>query len=106
VVNNYQVMLYNGLGLYESVPLLLYACYLTWAAFINYFASRIMDKAGRTRLLIAGLCGCSVATICEMAMVAKVPGTSNISSSVAPLVSGKYFQTKGTPARVTTKKTK
>ncbi|KAL2851878.1 general substrate transporter [Aspergillus pseudoustus] len=77
VVNNYQVMLYNGLGLYRSIPLLLYACYLTWAAFMNFWASRIMDKVGRTRLLISGLCGCSVAIICEMAMVAKFSGTSD-----------------------------
>jgi len=29
VINNYQVSLYNGLGLYGSLPLLLYAIYLT-----------------------------------------------------------------------------
>ncbi|KAH7386664.1 general substrate transporter [Phaeosphaeria sp. MPI-PUGE-AT-0046c] len=77
VINNYQVMLYNGLGLYDSLPLLLYAVYLTWAAGLNYFSATIMDRVGRTRLLIIGLIGCSVFIICEMAMVAKFSGTNN-----------------------------
>ncbi|KAJ5113836.1 hypothetical protein N7456_002370 [Penicillium angulare] len=77
VVNNYQVMLYNGLGLYDSLPLLLYACYLTCAAFMNFISSHLMDRVGRTRLLIGGLCGCSVAIICEMAMVARFSGSDN-----------------------------
>lgn len=76
-VNNYQVMLYNGLGLYNSIPLLLYACYLTWAAFMNYFSAIMVDRVGRTKLLVFGLIGCSMAIICEMAMVAKFSGTSN-----------------------------
>jgi MFS family permease len=77
VINNYQVSLYNGLGLYGSLPLLLYAVYLTWAAGLNYFSATIMDYVGRTRLLIIGLIACSMTIICEMAMVAKFSGTDN-----------------------------
>jgi MFS family permease len=77
VINNYQVSLYNGLGLYGSLPLLLYAFYLTWAAALNYFSATIMDRVGRTRLLIIGLIGCSMMIVCEMAMVAKFSGTDN-----------------------------
>ncbi|KAM5344574.1 hypothetical protein ACJ41O_013109 [Fusarium nematophilum] len=35
VVNNYQILLYDGLGLRGSISLLLYACYNSLAAFMN-----------------------------------------------------------------------
>jgi hypothetical protein len=44
VVNNYQVMLYNALGLKDSLPLLLYACYDTWAAIKNFVNSLMLDR--------------------------------------------------------------
>ncbi|KAL2832249.1 general substrate transporter [Aspergillus pseudoustus] len=74
VINNYQVMLYNSLGLYNSMPLLLYAVYLTWAAGMNYLSSVIMDRTGRVRLMALGLLGCAVAVACEAAMVAEFSG--------------------------------
>ncbi|OAL05321.1 general substrate transporter [Phaeosphaeriaceae sp. SRC1lsM3a] len=77
VINNYQVSLYNGLGLFGSLPLLLYALYLTWAAALNYFSATIMDRVGRTRLLLTGLIVCPMTIACEMAMVAKFSGTDN-----------------------------
>ena len=77
VINNYQVSLYNGLGVYGSLPLLLYAVYLTWAAGLNYFSATIMDRVGRVRLMLIGLIGCSVMIICEMVMVAQFSGTTN-----------------------------
>ncbi|KXJ88653.1 general substrate transporter [Microdochium bolleyi] len=77
VINNYQVMLYNGLGLFDSLPLLLYAIYLTWAAILNYFSARIMDRVGRTRLLIIGFIACPITIIFEMSMVAAFSGTTN-----------------------------
>ncbi|CRL29315.1 Sugar/inositol transporter [Penicillium camemberti] len=77
VINNYQVMLYNSLGLYESLPLLLYAAYLTWAAGMNYISALIIDRVGRVRLMTIGLLGGAAAVICEAAMVAKFSGTSN-----------------------------
>ncbi|KAK5744134.1 hypothetical protein LTR17_002164 [Elasticomyces elasticus] len=77
VINNYQVLLYNGLGLYNSVPLLLYAVYLTWAAGMNYLSSLIIDKVGRVRLMVIGLIGCVASIICETAMIAEYSGTSN-----------------------------
>ncbi|KAJ5731284.1 uncharacterized protein N7483_005792 [Penicillium malachiteum] len=55
VVNNYQVSLYNSLGLYNSVPLLLYAAYLSWQ---------------QVRTTVVAVC-------CEAAMVAEFSGTSN-----------------------------
>ena len=47
-------MLYNGLGLFGSLPLLLYSAYLTWAAVMNYVAALIVDRVGRVRMLTIG----------------------------------------------------
>lgn len=55
VVNNYQVLLYNNLGLHNSLPLLLYSVYLTWAAFLNWVASMTVDRVGRVRMLTIGI---------------------------------------------------
>lgn len=77
VINNYQVLLYNSLGLFDSVPLLLYAVYLSWAAAMNYLSSIVMDRVGRVRLLLLGLGGCTLSIICYTAMVAQFSGTSN-----------------------------
>lgn len=54
VVANYQVLLYNNLGLYGSLPLLLYSLYLSWASFMNWVATMIVDRVGRVRMLAIG----------------------------------------------------
>ncbi|CRG89086.1 Quinate permease [Talaromyces islandicus] len=77
VINNFQVSLYNSLGLYDAMPLLLYAVYLSWAAGMNYVSTFIIDRLGRIRLMIIGLIGCIVAVSCEAAMVSQISGTSN-----------------------------
>ncbi len=59
VINNYQVLLYNGLGLFGYMPLLLYAIYTLWAAFLNWAGSMIVDRFGRIRMLMAG-CVCAL----------------------------------------------
>lgn len=55
VINNYQVILYNGLGLFGYLPLLLYAMYTLWAAFLNWVGSMVVDRFGRVRMLTVGL---------------------------------------------------
>lgn len=77
VVNNYQVLLYNGLGLNGWLPLLLYALYDSWAAFMNWVNSMLLDRIGRIRIMTVGLIGCALSISCETAMVAKYGGTSN-----------------------------
>lgn len=52
-----QVLLYNNLGLYGSLPLLLYAIYTIWAAFLNAVASRIVDRIGRVKMMTLGMVG-------------------------------------------------
>ncbi|KAF2021156.1 general substrate transporter [Aaosphaeria arxii CBS 175.79] len=77
VVNNYQVLLYNGLGLYNSTPLVLYACYNSWAAFMNWVNSIMLDRWGRIRIMTVGLIGCALSLSCFTAMVAEYGGTEN-----------------------------
>jgi hypothetical protein len=52
--NNYQVLLYNGLGLYGSMPLLLYALWDTWAALMNLVNALLLDKLGRIPIMVVG----------------------------------------------------
>ncbi|KFZ20389.1 hypothetical protein V502_03205 [Pseudogymnoascus sp. VKM F-4520 (FW-2644)] len=54
VINNYSILLYNGLGLYQSKPLLVYAGYATWAGITNYAGSLMIDRVGRVRLFKIG----------------------------------------------------
>ncbi|KAH7118344.1 major facilitator superfamily domain-containing protein [Dactylonectria macrodidyma] len=77
VVNNYQILLYNGLGLHGSIALLLYACYNSLAAFMNFVNSLILDRWGRIRIMVIGLIGCSLSLCGFTAMVAEFVGTSN-----------------------------
>ncbi|KAH8880930.1 general substrate transporter [Thozetella sp. PMI_491] len=77
VINNYQVLLYNGLGLYGSIPLLLYAMWDTWAAFMNYMNSLWLDKIGRIPIMVIGQIGCAVSVAGFTACLARYGNTDN-----------------------------
>ncbi|KAH8595049.1 general substrate transporter [Bisporella sp. PMI_857] len=77
VTSNYQILLWNNLGLFGSIPLLLYSLYTSWAAFLNWVSSMIVDRFGRRRLLIFGFVGCTCMLICFTAMVATFSETDN-----------------------------
>ncbi|KAK4947592.1 hypothetical protein LTR10_013538 [Elasticomyces elasticus] len=77
VVNNYLILLLQNLGLSGWVPLLLYAVYDSWAAFMNFINSLLLDRIGRVRILTIGLIGCGVMMILETAMVANFAGSNN-----------------------------
>jgi MFS family permease len=83
VVNNYQVLLYNNLGLYGWLPLLLYAIYTSWAAFMNWVNAMLLDRLGRIPIITWGLTGCICMMICETAMVATYAGTPNKGGNAA-----------------------
>jgi hypothetical protein len=55
VINNYQIILYQGLGITGWLPLMLYAIYASWAAFLNWVGSMIVDRVGRIRMLTIGI---------------------------------------------------
>jgi MFS family permease len=71
VINNYQVLLYTNLGLSGSTPLVLYACFNTWASFCNWVNSMILDRFGRIKIMAIGVIGCAICVTIEAAMVAK-----------------------------------
>lgn len=77
VINNYQVIMYNKLGIHGYMPLLLYAIYASWAAFLNYLGSWIVDRAGRVRMLSIGVAASALSVVCETAIIAKYSGTAD-----------------------------
>ena len=77
VVNNYQVLLYNNLGLYGWLPLLLYGVYTSWAAFLNWINALLLDRVGRRPVIIIGLSGCILMITIYTAMVAEFAGGPN-----------------------------
>ncbi|KAF5556450.1 sugar transporter [Fusarium phyllophilum] len=77
VINNYQVLLYNGLGLTGYLPLLLYGVYTAWAAFLNWVGAMFVDKFGRILMLTVGLVGCALMVAVEAAIVAVVAENKN-----------------------------
>ncbi|KAK5400812.1 hypothetical protein LTR06_011233 [Exophiala xenobiotica] len=77
VTSNYQVLLWQGLGVTKYMPLVLYGIYTLWACSLNGVASRIIDRVGRVRLLSIGLTGCVAMLTLFTALSAKYAGTSN-----------------------------
>ncbi|KAF2792178.1 general substrate transporter [Melanomma pulvis-pyrius CBS 109.77] len=77
VINNYQILLYKGLGITGWLPLMPYAIYASWAAILNWAGSMVVDRVGRIRMLTIGVVGCGLMVSCEAAMVATYGGTSN-----------------------------
>ncbi|OAL34558.1 hypothetical protein AYO20_06188 [Fonsecaea nubica] len=77
VINNYQVLLYNGLSLYGAMPLMLYALWDTWAAFMNFVNSLLLDKLGRIPIMVVGQIGCSISVAGFTACLARYGGTDN-----------------------------
>ncbi|KLP03307.1 related to sugar transporter [Fusarium fujikuroi] len=77
VINNYQVLLYNGLGLTGYLPLLLYGVYTAWAALLNWVGAMFVDKFGRILMLTVGLVGCALMVAGEAAIVAVAAENKN-----------------------------
>ncbi|KAF5716676.1 sugar transporter [Fusarium mundagurra] len=77
VINNYQVLLYNGLGLTGYFPLLLYGVYTAWAALLNWVGAMFVDKFGRILMLTVGLVGCALMVAGEAAIVAVAAENKN-----------------------------
>ncbi|KAF9889825.1 hypothetical protein FE257_006915 [Aspergillus nanangensis] len=77
VINNYSVLLYNGLGLTGWKPLLVYAGYATWAGITNYTSSLLIDRVGRVRLFKIGAVSTLLCLIIFTALSASVDGSDN-----------------------------
>lgn len=77
VINNYQIILYEGLGITGYKALLLLGVYTSWAAFMNWVNAVLLDRVGRIKLMVAGMSLAAIAVACEAAMVAEFAGTAN-----------------------------
>lgn len=86
VINNYQILLYNNLGLYGWLPLLLYTIFSAWGALSNWVNSLILDRLGRVPVLTYGLVGCISVMAVETALVASYASTSNKGGNAAAVV--------------------
>jgi hypothetical protein len=51
VINNYNTLLYESLGLSNQQSLIVGAAYNTWAAFANMGGAVVSDRLGRRRAL-------------------------------------------------------
>ncbi|KAH8817019.1 MFS transporter [Xylogone sp. PMI_703] len=65
VINNYGPMLYGSLGFGTVQQLLIQAGWITVCPFGNFINALLVDKLGRTRMLMFGFAGCVVALVGE-----------------------------------------
>ncbi|KAI9649428.1 hypothetical protein NHQ30_002004 [Ciborinia camelliae] len=83
VINNYAVILYTGLGVSGSMPLLLSAVWLTTAGnygtvIYNPLGAWLHDQVNSRRLMfLTGLTGCLITTSCLVGVTAVYAGTDN-----------------------------
>ncbi|KAK8082737.1 hypothetical protein PG996_001518 [Apiospora saccharicola] len=79
IINNYAVILYEGLGQKGSMPLLLSALWITTAVLIyNPGGAWLHDKVNSRRwMFITGFVGITITTSCLAAMIACFAGTDN-----------------------------
>ncbi|KAK8020088.1 hypothetical protein PG990_005226 [Apiospora arundinis] len=79
IINNYAVILYEGLGQKGHMPLLLSAVWITTAALIyNPGGAWLHDKVNSRRwMFITGFVGVAITTSCLAAMIACFAGTEN-----------------------------
>jgi MFS family permease len=86
VINNYQIILYPGLGIGPSLSLGLYWVFVAIAFCVNTTSALIVDRLGRRRSFLTGLIGCASALIGECAAASFLPSTNK-----AVLVTGVFF---------------
>ncbi|TVY85916.1 Sugar transporter [Lachnellula willkommii] len=60
VINNYNTLLYQSLGLSNMQALVVGASYNTWAALANIAGATVSDRLGRRRALLIGYAGCVI----------------------------------------------
>ncbi|KAF4631073.1 hypothetical protein G7Y89_g7062 [Cudoniella acicularis] len=81
-------ILYQGLGLSNTVSLVVSGAYITWACVMNFVNSTFLDRMGRVTSLIIGFASGACIIAIETALVATYSGTTNhagLSAAVAML---------------------
>ncbi|TVY84029.1 Sugar transporter STL1 [Lachnellula suecica] len=81
VINNYNTLLYQSLGLTNKQALVVGAAYNTWAAFANMGGAAISDRLGRRKALLIGYAGCVIMFAIATGLIAKF--SENASKSYA-----------------------
>ncbi|KUJ12987.1 major facilitator superfamily transporter sugar [Mollisia scopiformis] len=71
VINNYNTLLYQSLGLSNTQALVVSAAYNTWAAFANMGGATVSDRLGRRKALLVGYAGCIVMFTVATGLIAK-----------------------------------
>jgi len=67
-IGNFQILLYNSLGLKGWLPLLFYCMYALIGTAPNFISATFMDRIGRRRLLLIGYPVVTVVLIIEMVL--------------------------------------
>lgn len=83
VINNYNTLLYESLGLSNMQSLVVGAAYNTWAAFANIAGATVSDRLGRRKALLIGYAGCVVMFIIATGLIAKFSENSSKSYAAA-----------------------
>ena len=83
VINNYGPGLYKSLGFTTVQTLVIQGGWITVCPFGNLFNALVVDKVGRTKLLIWGFAGCIVALIGECITVSQFNKTGSNSVAAA-----------------------
>lgn len=74
---DYAVLIYTGLGITGSGPLLISGIYVTVGALGNFVNSVLVDRVGRKLLFVIGLSGCLVGLIITAILTKLYTGTTN-----------------------------
>jgi len=83
VINNYSVLIYQSLGLSNTIALMLAALWLTMTTTFNIVGAFISDKIGRRGALKYGYLFCSINLLIATAMIAEFSETGSHSFAIA-----------------------
>jgi len=82
-IGNFQVLIYESLGLSGYMPLLFYCIYALIGTIPNFISAICMDKVGRRRMLLIGYPAVTFWLIIEMVLQKYYIGTTNKGGNAA-----------------------
>ncbi|KAK5322079.1 hypothetical protein LTR93_006317 [Exophiala xenobiotica] len=83
VIANYGIILYTGLGYTAPTTLAFTAGWVSVAVAGNTITSLFVDRVGRVRFLLIGFCGCLLALVMEMWLLAVYQNSTNKAGQAA-----------------------
>ncbi|KAF2102097.1 general substrate transporter [Rhizodiscina lignyota] len=82
-IGNFQVLIYNSLGITGYMALLFYCMYALIGTIPNFFCAYFMDRIGRRRLLLMGYVAVTLLLIVEMLLQKQYIGTTSKAGNAA-----------------------